>query len=158
MDSESCLCRYTKIGSIVLFYSVIWVYGIVSIIEAFSYDDTNLHLPIYVLVSLLSQSLHGMVMIAVVPMMKHMGSRMVTISYLAPCMSHGVFAVWGGTQVFIYSDDERSQDIWKCALIFFIIQCFIGTIYGILCAISIRTNLIIYHHKHDENRLLYTGV
>lgn len=158
MDSQSCLCRYTKMGGIVLLYSTIWVYGIYSIIKAFSYDDTNLHLPIYVLVSLLFQSLYGMAMVAVIPTMKHMGSRAMTINSLVPCMSHGVLAIWGGTQIFIYSDDEKNIDVWGCAVMFFIIQCFIGTIHGILCIISIRTGLINYHRRQDEERLLYTTV
>lgn len=159
MDSESCLCRYIKLGSISLLYSAIWVYGIVSIIEAFNYDDTDLHLSFYVLTSLLCQSLHGMVMVAIVPMMKHMGSRMMTINTLVPCMAHGVLAIWGGTQVFIYSnDEEKQQDIWRCALMLFIIQCFIGTIHGILCVISIRTGLIIYYDNRYRQRLLYDSV
>lgn len=145
-------CSRLQLCSISLVYTSIWSYSIFAMIQSFNQDSIHMRLPFYVTMSLLYESLHGIILIGMIPYIKRIGSRYTTIYTISSTMCNGALALWGGNQIFIMSKKEDPpEDIYNCAIILFSIQCFLGGIYMMLSIASVTTGIHMYFMKKRQN-------
>jgi hypothetical protein len=145
-------CSRLQLCSIFLVYTSIWSYSIFAIVKSCNKDSQHMRLPFYVTMSLIYETLHGIILIGMIPYLKRIGSRYTTIYTITSTMCNGTLAIWGGNQIFIMSKKEDPlEDIYNCALILFSIQNFIGAIYVMLSIASVTTGIRIYFMNKRQN-------
>ena len=145
-------CSKLQLCSISLVYTSIWSYSVFAIVQSFNEDSQHMRLPFYITMSLFYETLHGIILIGMIPYIKRIGSRYTTIYTISSTMCNGTLALWGGNQIFIMSKKEDpSEDVYNCAIILFSIQCFIGTIYMMLSIASVTTGIRIYFINKRQN-------